>query len=120
MKLLRFVKRQELEALKPTRAEEFLGLSALHGALLLKVQHRRSEEPLDLLGDVPPGLVVLGFGCAARLHLRGTEKGPRQTVAPRNQSKRFSNVSLAKELQTMSSQLTEFWKFLSIWALGLR
>lgn len=73
MKLLSFdVKRQ----LKPTRAEEFLGLGALHGPLLLKVQHRRSKDPLDLLGDGPPGLVVLAFGGAARLHLRGTEKGP--------------------------------------------
>lgn len=81
MKLLRVdIKRQKLEALKPTRAEEFLGLGAFHGPLLLKVQHRRSEDPLDLLRDVPPGLVVLGFGCAARLHLRGMEKGLCETV----------------------------------------
>lgn len=55
--------------LKLTRAKEFLGLSALHGPLLLKLQHRRPEDPLDLLWHVPPGLVVLGLGCAARLHL---------------------------------------------------
>lgn len=55
--------------LKLTRAKEFLGLSALHGPLLLKLQHRRSEDLLDLLRHVPPGLVILGLGCAARLHL---------------------------------------------------
>lgn len=79
MKLLRLdIKRQEEEDLKPTRAEEFLGLGGLHGPLLLKLQHRRSEEPLDLLGDVPPGLVVLGLCYAARLHLRGTERRGRR------------------------------------------
>lgn len=56
---------------KVTRAEEFLGLSALHGPFLLKLQHRRPEDPLDLLRHVPPGLVVLRLGCAARLHLSG-------------------------------------------------
>lgn len=32
-----------------TRAEEFLGLDARHGSLLLQQQHCRSEDPLDLL-----------------------------------------------------------------------
>lgn len=67
------MKRKEEVDLKLTRAKEFLGLSALHGPLLLKLQHRRSEDPLDLLRHIPPGLVVLGLGCAARLHLSGTE-----------------------------------------------
>lgn len=51
-------------ALKRTRAEEFVGIGALHGPLLLKLQHSRSEDLLDLLRRVPPGLVVLGFCCA--------------------------------------------------------
>lgn len=63
--------RKEKIDLKLTRAKEFLGLSALHGPLLLKLQHRCSEDPLDLLRHIPPGLVVLGLGCAARLHLKG-------------------------------------------------
>lgn len=58
------------ENLKPTGAKELLGLGALHGPLLLKLQHRRPEDLLDLLRDVPPGLVVLCLGCAARLHLK--------------------------------------------------
>lgn len=51
--------------LKLTRTKEFLGLSALHGPFLLKLQHRRSEDPLDLLRHIPPGLVILALGCAA-------------------------------------------------------
>lgn len=51
--------------LKLTRAKEFLGLSALHGPFLLKLQHRRSEDPLDLLRHIPPGFVILGLGCTA-------------------------------------------------------
>lgn len=34
---------------KLTRAKEFLGLRALHGPLLLKLQYGCSEDPLDLL-----------------------------------------------------------------------
>lgn len=73
------MKKQDEVDLKLTRAKEFLGLSALHGPLLLKLQHRCSEDPLDLLRDVPPRLVILGLGCAARLHLSGTE-GRERTV----------------------------------------
>lgn len=61
--------RKEKADVKFTRAKEFLGLSALHGPFLLQLQHRRSEDPLDLLWHVPPGLVVLGLDCAAWLHL---------------------------------------------------
>lgn len=66
------MKRKDKVDLILTRAKEFLGLSALHGPLLLKLQHRRSEDPLDLLRHIPPGLVVLGLGYAAWLHLRST------------------------------------------------
>lgn len=41
--------RTEKLDVKFTRAKEFLGLSALHGPFLLQLQHRRSEDPLDLL-----------------------------------------------------------------------
>lgn len=60
---------REKADVKFTRAKEFLGLSALHGPFLLQLQHRRSEDPLDLLWHVPPGLVVLGLDYAAWLHL---------------------------------------------------
>lgn len=60
---------KEKADVKFTRAKEFLGLSALHGPFLLQLQHRRSEDPLDLLWHVPPGLVVLGLDYAAWLHL---------------------------------------------------
>lgn len=49
LSLMSAEKRRKEEDLKLTRAEEFLGLSALHGPLLLKLQHRCSEDPLDLL-----------------------------------------------------------------------
>lgn len=67
------MKEKEQVHLKLTRAKEFLGLSALHGPFLLKLQHRCSEDPLDLLRHIPPGLVILGLGRAARLHLSRTE-----------------------------------------------
>lgn len=74
------MKKEEKVDLKLTRAKEFLGLSALHGPLLLKLQHRCSEDPLDLLRHIPPGLVILGLGCTARLHLSGTKAGRQRTV----------------------------------------
>ena len=57
-----------------TRTEELLGLSTLHGALLLKLEDGGAEDLLDLLRHGPPGLVVLRLGRAAGLHLGWTEE----------------------------------------------
>lgn len=89
--------KEEKVDLKLTRAEEFLGLSALHGPLLLKLQHRCSEDPLDLLRHIPPGLVILGLGCTARLHLKGTAREGAREGGRRGQFRRDEGLSLYAE-----------------------